>query len=742
MATFTIPYALLWRIELGNGFPGPDRVPTDEEYLGVQEATVNWFDVSHAAYYANDESITFVKTTCDLIDADTSWDADADYPHKIQFYCYAEFEADTIMDLPSNIDFILNINNDYDFEDLTRNYLWTAPPDDNMFRYSQRVGYTLTDSGPTTPGSPNAPAPAPTAPAPTPPIGNLPEFSGEYVLPFSMTWEMAVGQESVDRQPSQEAYDAMTQATIDWLTDETNAEYAGQTSSFRLSRIVVNSDPEPTWTQGQQYPHRIPQDNFAIFSANSLDDVPSVIDFLQTVSANYDVTNFIESYLRATGPEDSILREVTLVRYQSSTTSPAGPVNPETPTAPTVPAPTPGAPAPTPGAPDVPAPTMGAPEPAPISPPTPTAPAPAPTREVGPFPTNPPIAETDGVAVLETITAWKYAIGFGIPDRQPFLAEYQGYLASTEAWMRTIYTDAYNNDDETPTFRDLSAQIESAEWDSLADPAHTIILKTQYVFEVDEGRTAPTNTDLLMVISDANLMDYMLNYLHESEPRFNIFIGTKSVTWASEVSTPTAPTAPAPTASVVAPTSTPPPTSAPVMTTAAPVPAPVMPVPAPVPAPTMPTPVENGGGADLSNLDSVRIFMTLELDINRVRYQGDRMEPSTGEWEGLLMATKKFLTDSFLEFYEGNTESVFVGLQQVEWVFTNYDETLDKPYNGELQFDIAFMDGAQLQPNSNYWTVINTFDFSDYLRNYVWVEYPHDSLFHYASEMDWNFINS
>jgi hypothetical protein len=145
--TFTIPFSHLWRIEIGNGFSEPDRAGTDEEYEGVRQATVDWFDAANAAHYANSTAFTFTDSTCDLDMEGTSWDPTSDYPHKIQLQCGANFEAATIDDLPTNIEYILAINQDYDFEDFTRNYLWNAPPPTNIYRFSQRVGYTLTDSG-------------------------------------------------------------------------------------------------------------------------------------------------------------------------------------------------------------------------------------------------------------------------------------------------------------------------------------------------------------------------------------------------------------------------------------------------------------------------------------------------------------------------------------------------------------------------------------------------------------------
>ncbi|CAB9513580.1 expressed unknown protein [Seminavis robusta] len=101
---FTIPYALMWRIEIGNGIPYPDREPTPEEYEGVRQSTVDWFNSAHDAFY-EDADFTFVDTNCELVPEETSWDPATNYPHKIQMHCFANFDAPAIEDLPTNVEF-------------------------------------------------------------------------------------------------------------------------------------------------------------------------------------------------------------------------------------------------------------------------------------------------------------------------------------------------------------------------------------------------------------------------------------------------------------------------------------------------------------------------------------------------------------------------------------------------------------------------------------------------------------
>jgi hypothetical protein len=751
LVTFTIPFSHLWRIEIGNGYPDADRAGTSEEYESVRQVTVDWFDAANAEYYSNATDFSFTDTQCDLIMEDTAWDPSADYPHKIQLQCGANFEADSVEDLPTNIEFILSINQNYDFEDFTRNYLWNAPPPTNIFRYSQRVGYTLTDSGAVIGPSTSAPvapteAPVTTTPAPTPPAGT---FSGTFVVPLGITWEMAVDPSATDREPTPEEYSGMLNATIAWMTAELNAAYADQSDTFVLSQFLATNE-NTTWSEGETYPHIIPQDTYAIFNANELSDVPDGMDLMEVMSSDFDVTKFIEDFLRNAEPDDSIFREMTVVRYTSTITTPAGPLNPvstspagavgavteapvmpPTTTAPVmapttatpVIAPTTAAPvmAPTTAAPVI-APTTGAP----VMAPTTSAPVPAMS-----FPTLAPIPVSEGMAVVETETTWRIAIGFGIPDRQPRMDEYMGYVDATDAWMSNTYDTHYNSDDATPNHDKVQNQILSATFDPTLEAAHTIVLRTIHQFALEEGATAPTELEVLRVLTNANLLEYMLNYLHTAEPRFNIFIGTRAVAWTNE-SVPSTPTAPVPvTTPVAAPVMTPTTNAA-----TAPVASPTTTAPAPDAGS-----VANGSDANLSELDSVRIFMTLSLALND-RYDGDRMEPTKEEWAGLLMATKKFLTFQLQDYYKDDTTAEFVGLQEVSWMSTTYDEEMESPYVGELQLDVAFMDGSTLMANSGYWEIINGFDFDDYLRNYVWLEFPDDSLFHYADRVAWNFVNA
>ena len=111
------------------------------------------------------------------------------------------------------------------------------------------------------------------------------------------------------------------------------------------------------------------------------------------------------------------------------------------------------------------------------------------------------------------------------------------------------------------------------------------------------------------------------------------------------------------------------------------------------------------------------------------------------EFDGLLLATKQFLSRGFSDYFESQGGEGYVGLMSTGWIATNYEAGEPLPYSGELVFDIGFESGSPLQPSSFYWNIIEGFDFVDYLRHYVWLTAPSDSLFHFASEVEWDFVN-
>ena len=100
-----------------------------------------------------------------------------------------------------------------------------------------------------------------------------------------------------------------------------------------------------------------------------------------------------------------------------------------------------------------------------------------------------------------------------------------GYVNATDSWLTKIYEKEYNTDNSTVTLDVLQSEIVAASYDPWMNASHTILLRTVFVFLLEDEESAPTEMELVDVLGDANLMDYMLNFLHTSEPHFNVFIG-------------------------------------------------------------------------------------------------------------------------------------------------------------------------------------------------------------------------
>ena len=744
-SVFSIPYSLLWRIEIGNGF-GSDRQPTEDEYEGVRQATVDWFNVAIADHYSGTE-VDFAEVECELQTEGTSWveTATDNYPHKILLHCEAFFSAAALDGIPTMNGFVLDINTDYDFRQFVQEYLWNASPASSLFRFSQRVGYTLSDNGQVGPVGGSTTEPVPTAPtdAPVdPPSGPTLEFSGRYALPFGIAYNLALFDTATDREPTEDEVEGVRSQTAEWLTDSIQTVFADE-SAFRLDQVVVNVN-DYTYTEALEFPYVVDLNAFVIFNADALSDLPSVIQFLTIISGEFDVQALVEDYIHAASPEDNLFHDTARLQYTTGTTTPAASVSPGELTppplsdAPQATIPPVGSPNPT-AAPVTAAPVTAAPifslTPQP-TPGTTMAPAPAPTGGAAPTGTSMPVMSpttdtTFGAMsplsgnVVQTTIEWSMEVGFRIPDRQPGENEYEGYRLATQQYLNDIYTKFYNDDAMTANVVGVQVSLLNASYSPEVTPTHQVTTKLEVSFDGDG--TVPSEIDLLSVLSDANLMSYMLNYLHQTtDPAFSIFIGVRSVAWEATTAPvptmPTNPTAPAP-----APT--------------APAPVPTMPAPTMAQPTTTTTTSTNANTANLTSLVTVPVTMTMGLAINTDLYSGP-MEPTEEEYTGLLLATKKFLTDSMSAVFASQPDTNFVGLMNNVWVSTSYTPGTDVPYAGEMQFSIAFMEGSTVLPESSqYWDVINALNFSDFIRKYLWLAQPGDSIFHYTTYVEWSYIN-
>jgi len=327
LEVYSVPFTLFWRIEIdGKEYQGELREPTAEEYDGLAEAVVNWLNTkSDAHYYEGEEAeyddsdFSFVDNTCEVVPEETAFDPNAKdgYPYRIMMNCNANFEAEELNYIPSSMDYIMNINEYYDFGGFTQAYLWNAAPEESIFQYTQSIHYHLSTDGSmgdasgsfATGNASSSTTPVATAPS----LSVIPgDFTESYVVPFSMEWHMAVGDQ--DRQPTPEEYDGMLKATMDWFTYELTEFYADQADVFVMSEFGASIDPSPIYnasgaaTGGEygDYPHKIPMECFVIFKSDDMSNVPSVADVLQVTSQNFDMTLYLTTYLRNAEPSDNI----------------------------------------------------------------------------------------------------------------------------------------------------------------------------------------------------------------------------------------------------------------------------------------------------------------------------------------------------------------------------------------------------------------------------------------------------
>jgi hypothetical protein len=163
---FVIPFQISWRFEITDQTGAPeDRQPTEAEYEGINQATIDWYTVEIPAAYAN-QNFTFRVVDCTTVA--TSFDpASPEWQHQMTHQCEATFDSANMADLPTLPEFLIALNADYLLDDFERDHLRSVEPSSppNIFRFADRIGYTTSESGTTGPGA--APTPTMVTPAPT-----------------------------------------------------------------------------------------------------------------------------------------------------------------------------------------------------------------------------------------------------------------------------------------------------------------------------------------------------------------------------------------------------------------------------------------------------------------------------------------------------------------------------------------------------------------------------------------------
>ena len=199
LAQFQLPFDISWRIAIGNG--QSDRQPTAAERLGVVDATIGWLEANIENIYGSTTGLQFTDFQATLNTGGTTWTPGAAvYPHIININCLAIWDADLLLTVPDNEDFVLALNEAADVREFIVNYLLVTGPDDSLYHFSERVNYALSTS---TPEGPLAPTMAPVAnPAPT--ISS--SFPSAFVIPFRLDFGIGMGSSFTYRTPAQQEW--------------------------------------------------------------------------------------------------------------------------------------------------------------------------------------------------------------------------------------------------------------------------------------------------------------------------------------------------------------------------------------------------------------------------------------------------------------------------------------------------------------------------------------------------------
>jgi hypothetical protein len=170
LAGFVISFQITWRFEISDqeGVP-EDREPTEIEYQGINQATVNFFTTEIPAVYADETAFTFRAVGCTTESTDFS-PGSVEWQHQMTIQCEPTFDADSIDNIPPAETFLTDMNQDYLLDNFVRNHLRSVEPSlpPSIFRFSDRVGYNTSLTGTSGPAPiDSAPTPTIVVPAPT-----------------------------------------------------------------------------------------------------------------------------------------------------------------------------------------------------------------------------------------------------------------------------------------------------------------------------------------------------------------------------------------------------------------------------------------------------------------------------------------------------------------------------------------------------------------------------------------------
>lgn len=173
LADFVLPFSIRWRFTIFDVEGAPeDRQPTEAEYDGIREATVDMFAVEIPRVYENEDDFSFQEISCEIEDVlyDPTVDQETEFVHQILLFCDVTWDAENLEDTPDIVTFLNDLNADFVLDNFVENHLRDANPEDppSLFRFSQRVAYITDENGTRGPAPPAEETEAPETEAPVP----------------------------------------------------------------------------------------------------------------------------------------------------------------------------------------------------------------------------------------------------------------------------------------------------------------------------------------------------------------------------------------------------------------------------------------------------------------------------------------------------------------------------------------------------------------------------------------------
>ena len=328
----SFPVFLAWRISLAPFAMELDRQPTQEEYLGVADATTRWLSTILPNISSLTESYPGVdvsSVTCSLAADRTRYDSEATrYQHTVGVACSVGFEkTQDSATLPSSFKSVASGVKYSELQDFLYNYLRPSGPEDSMFLYSgQEITYWLQETAPIESEEPPIPPTVailenPTnyrASGMTQSISDTSKFAHAFAIPVTLTWTLTGLLNRESRQATPEEYQEVVQATQDWIVENAERYYNEESVSddfslFHIETALGETAPIFDEESSGRPRYSIPVTVTFMMRADAKQDLPRVA---YDITKTYDLSSFTNNHLRLT---KGIFSDMSGVRYGGST---------------------------------------------------------------------------------------------------------------------------------------------------------------------------------------------------------------------------------------------------------------------------------------------------------------------------------------------------------------------------------------------------------------------------------------